>query len=110
MSGTTLCAPSNPSYQLAVGDHPGHAYGLAQGKCTWTKPWEIAGIKNTEGVGTQYQEVTGETTKVHGIFVDTMANGDKAFYSFQFALVTRKSGPEVMNHKWELVGRAKLRV
>ena len=104
MSGTALCAPANPSYKLDVGDQPGHAYGLAQGKCTWTKPWEIEGVKNTGGVGTQYQDTTGDTTKVHGIFVDSMASGDKAFYSFQFTLVTKKDGPHVMNHKWQLVG------
>lgn len=104
MSGAALCAPANPTYLIRVGDNPGHAYGLAQGTCTWTKPWEIAGLKNTQGVGTQTQEITGDTTKVRGTFVDTMTNGDKAFYNFEFTLVTKMDGPHVMNHKWELLG------
>jgi len=103
MSGTALCAPPNPSYTIAVGDQPGHSFGLAQGKCTWTKPWEIEGMKSTEGVGTQYQDITGDTAKVHGIFVDSMG-ADKAFYTFQFTSVTKKDGPHVMNHKWQLTG------
>jgi len=104
MSGVALCAPANPAYLIRVGDNPGHAYGLAQGTCTWTKPWEIAGLKNTQGVGTQIQEITGDTTKIRGTFVDTMTNGDKAFYSFEFAIVAKTDGPQVMNHKWELLG------
>ena len=104
ISGVVHCLPLNPSYQIPVGDHEGHTYGLAQGTCTWTKPWEIAGVKNTQGVGTQKQETTGNTTKVRGVYVDTMANGDKAFYNFGFSLVTKKDGQHVMNHKWELVG------
>jgi hypothetical protein len=104
MSASALCAPANPAYLIRVGDNPGHAYGLAQGTCTWTKAWEIAGLKNTQGVGTQLQEITGDTTKVRGTFVDNMANGDKAFYSFEFTLLTKADGPQVMDHKWELLG------
>ena len=105
MSGTALCAPANPSYRVDVGDRPGHAFGLAQGTCTWTTPWEIGGVKNTEGVGTQYQDIMGDSAKIHGTFVDTMANGDKGFYSFSLTLVTKKDAPpQVMNHKWQLMG------
>lgn len=104
MSAVGICAPANPSYLIRVGDHPGHAYGLAQGTCTWSEPWEIAGLKNTQGVGTQLQEVTGNTTKIRGTFVDDMANGDKAFYSFEFTLLTTAAVPQVKDHKWELLG------
>ena len=104
MSGVLLCAPLNPVHTLNIGDHPGHAYAVAQGTCTWTQPWEIAGIKNANGVGTQLHEINGDTTKVHGTYVDTMANGDKAFYAFSFTLVTKAGVSQVMNHKWQLVG------
>jgi len=104
ISATALCAAPNPTHVLSVGDTPDHAYAVAQGTCKWTKPWEIGGLKNTEGVGTQIQEVKGETTKVRGTFVDTMGNGDKAFYNFDFTLLAKKTGPEVMNHKWDLTG------
>ena len=104
ISGVALCAPPNPAHQLTVGDKPGHAYGVAQGTCTWTQPWEIAGVKNTQGIGTQIQEIMGDTMKVRGTFVDSMANGDKASYNFEFTLATKTDGPHAINHKWELVG------
>ena len=104
MSGVALCAPLNPVHMIRIGDTPGHAYAVAQGTCTWTKPWEIAGVKNAEGVGTQLHEINGDTTSVRGTFVDTMANGDKAFYTFSFTLVTKAGKSEVLYHGWELVG------
>jgi len=104
MSGVALCPPLNPVHTLNIGDRPGHAYSVAQGTCNWTTPWEIAGIKNANGVGTQLNEIDGDTTKVRGTFVDTMANGDKAFYTFSFTLVTKDGKPAVLNHKWQLIG------
>jgi hypothetical protein len=104
MAGVSLCAPAKPDYLIRVGDDPGHAYGLAQGSCTWTKPWEIAGLKNTVGVGTQIIEVNGDTSKVRGTFVDTMNNGDRAYYSFELTLVAKAGGAQVMGHKWQLTG------
>lgn len=100
MAGVTLCAPAKPEYVIRAGDSPGHSYGLAQGACTWTKPWEIAGLKSTIGIGTQIIETSGDTSKVRGTFVDTMDNGDRAYYSFEFSLV----GNQVQNHKWQLTG------
>lgn len=104
MSGSLTCAPSDPAHIIRVGDKPGHAYGLAQGSCEWTSPWEIAGEKATIGIGTQIQHIQGNTTRVWGTFVDTLTNGDKVSYSFQFALVQTPAGPRVDGHKWEIVG------
>jgi hypothetical protein len=104
MSGALLCAPANPTYLIRVGDTPGHSYGLAQGTCTWTRPWEIAGLKSTIGVGTQITETNGDTTKIRGTFVDTFTNGDKAYYNFDFTLLAKAGGAQVTNHTWQLVG------
>ncbi len=104
MAGVTLCAPAKPDYLIRAGDNPGHSYGLAQAACTWTKPWEIAGLKSTIGVGTQISETNGDTSKVRGTFVDTLTNGDRAYYTFEFSLQTGAGGPRVMDHKWQLTG------
>jgi hypothetical protein len=103
MSGVASCGALNPVHSIPVGDTPGHSYAVAQGSCTWTTPWEIAGVKNAKGIGTQMHDVRGGTSKVHGTFVDTMANGDVAVYSFSFTLVTKGDTQKVMNHKWELL-------
>jgi hypothetical protein len=104
MAGVTLCGPPKPDYLIRVGDAPGHAYGLAQAACRWTTPWEIAGLKSTEGVGTQVLETVGDTTKARGTFVDMMTNGDRAFYSYEYAVLVQSGVPQVQGHKWELLG------
>lgn len=104
MSGSLTCAPSDPAHIIRVGDDPGHAYGVAQGSCTWTRPWEIAGEKATVGIGTQVQHIKGNTMKARGTFVDTMTNGDKVSYSFEFTTVNSASGARVEGHKWEIAG------
>lgn len=104
IKATALCAPANPFYLIRVGDDPGHAYGLTQGTCEWTTPWEIAGVKNTVGVGTQIQHIKGDTLRAHGTFVDTMTNGDKVSINFEFTLVTTSAGARIEGHKWEFVG------
>jgi hypothetical protein len=104
MAGVTLCGPAKPEYVIRAGDNPGHSYGLAQGSCTWTKPWEVAGLKSTVGIGTQIIETNGDTSKVRGTFVDTMTNGDRVFYSFDFTLVAKPGGGQVSGHKWQMTG------
>ena len=63
-------------------DKAGHAYGIDQATCTATKG-EIAGIKEKDGVATEFAEVTGNTSKGHGMFVETLANGDKMTVAYQ---------------------------
>jgi len=35
-------AQPNESHSIEVGDHPGHAYVISKGTCTWTKPLGVA--------------------------------------------------------------------
>ena len=89
---------------IPAGDHPNHSLGVTQGKCTWTKPWEIAGIASKEGVGTGLQEVDGNKVRTHGVYVDTMANGDQAHYRVEFTGTTNNGQLQITAHKWQLVG------
>src|SRR6476646_5880263 len=68
---------------LPVGDAPNHMYVVEQIKCTATKG-EIAGVKEKEGTATEFAEATGDTSTGHGVFVETLANGDKATVSYTF--------------------------
>jgi hypothetical protein len=38
---------------VPVGDRSDHSLGVAQLKCTWSKPMEIGADKSKEGVGTE---------------------------------------------------------
>lgn len=82
------CAPPNPVNMLPVGDTPDHAYVIEQVKCTAANG-EIAGVKEKDAMGTEFVDGTGNTSKGHGVFVETLANGDKIVYSYDFTGVSK---------------------
>ena len=91
ISGTNHCAKPDPQTTAEIGDRPGHALSLGQTKCSWTKPWEIAGVAGKQGTGTFSGEITGNTFKFNAYYVDEMANGDKAYYRYA-GTATMKDG------------------
>jgi len=76
------CGKPTPVHALEPGDQPDHAYSISQVKCTATAG-EIAGVKQKEGVGTEFHEITAGTSRFRGTFVETLANGDKITYSYE---------------------------
>jgi len=105
ISGTVVCSPANPQHVLPVEGQPDHSYALSQTKCTWTKPWQIGGLAAKEGVGTGVDDIRENRSRSSGTYVDTMANGDKAYYKYEFNATMKEAKPEkISNHKWELVG------
>ena len=71
------CAKPAMQHSIEVGDQPNHAYSISQTKCAATKG-EIGGVKEKEGTGTDFFEVTGNNSSGHGVFVETMANWRQA--------------------------------
>ena len=74
---------SKPDVQQVVpsGDAPDHMMSLTQGKCVPTKAAEIGGSPSKESTFTEHGEVMGPNSKVNGMYVDTLANGEKVYYS-----------------------------
>ena len=104
ISGAGRCGKPDVQHSVQVPDRPSHSFALSQAKCVWTKPWEIGGIKNKEGVGTVSEEVTGDTARSREVYVDTMESGDKAFYRYE-ATTTLKGGvPQSSQGRWTLMG------
>ena len=83
------CAKATSQNAIDVGDKPGHAYSIDQIKCTSTKG-EFAGVREKEGTGTEFMEVSGNDASGHGIFVETMANGDKMNFTYQMSATMDK--------------------
>ncbi len=104
ISGTDQCGKNSIEHMIPAGDHPNHSLGVNQGKCTWTKPFVIAGIASKEGVFTGLQEADGDKVRTHGVYVDTMANGDQAHYRYEFTATAKNGQLQVTAHKWQLVG------
>src|SRR4029453_17444579 len=59
------CAAPNPVHALPVGDVPDHIYAVEQGKCT-AASGEIAGVKQKEGIPTEFLEGTATGPKGMG--------------------------------------------
>jgi hypothetical protein len=97
------CAAPSPVNALPVGDVPNHMYIVEQVKCTATKG-EIAGVQEKEGTGTEFVEVTGDTSTGHGVFVETLANGDKAFVSYTFTGTSKNNMMVSGTNKWTFTG------
>jgi hypothetical protein len=85
---------------IEVGDQPGHAYAIEQIKCNSTKG-EYAGVQEKEGTGTEFIEVTGNSSSGHGVFVETFANGDQATFTYQFTGTMKDGKMQSGTNKWQ---------
>jgi hypothetical protein len=104
ISGTNHCAKPDPQTMIEVGDRPNHAFSVGQIKCAWTKPWEMAGTPGKHGTGTFSGEVEGNKSRFHAYYVDTMENGDKAYYRYQGTAVLKDGAPQTEEGTWTLTG------
>ena len=67
---------------------------------------EIAGVREKEGTGTEFAEVTGNSMKGHGELVETMANGDKIHFVYQFTATTKDGKMESGSNKYQATSGA----
>jgi len=104
MSGTEECGKPAKEYSLQIGDRPNHSFVINQGKCTWVKPVKIAGIESKEGDYWELAETSGDHTRYRFYYVDTMANGDKAYYRGEGTMTVKNGVIQSSAEKWNLVG------
>ena len=97
------CAKPAMQHSVEVGDQPNHAYSISQTKCAATKG-EIGGVKEKEGTGTDFIEVTGNNSSGHGVFVETMANGDKINYTYTASGTMKNAQMASGTNKWQASG------
>jgi hypothetical protein len=110
ISGTNHCAKPDPQTAVQVGDSANHSFSLGQNKCSWTKPWEIAGTPAKQGVATFSGEITGNTFRFHAYYVDEMANGDKAYYSYRGTATLKDGMAQTEQGTWNFLrGTGKLK-
>ena len=97
ISGTVQCGKADQQQSMDVGDKPNHSLGLAQGKCTWTKPMDIEGGKSKDDVYAVSSDVSGDTHRDQGYVTDTMDSGDKYVVRIQ-GTANWKDGKPVSEH------------
>ncbi len=104
ISGTLQCAKPDEEHPLDVGDRPHHSFTISKGKCTWTKPLEIAGTQSKEDVVTGFGEMSANTSRGHAYVVSNMANGDKAYVRVQGSATLKDGVPQTAQGSWSYAG------
>jgi hypothetical protein len=102
MSGK--CAKPDVQQAVPAGDAPDHMLMLVQGKCAPTKAAEFGGSQSKESTFAEHGEMTGNSARLTGIFVDTLANGEKVYYHYESTVVMQNGAPQTMQNKWQIVG------
>ena len=105
MTSTWTCPKQDPSQtkSLEVPDKAGHAYVIFQFKCT-ANSGDVAGSTEKEGSGTEFVDATGDTSTGHGVFMETLASGDKLRTTYT-SKSTMKGGQFVSGtNKFQIAG------
>jgi hypothetical protein len=97
-SGTCACKGEPPS-PVALTDKPNHSFAVSKAQCTWTK-FEVAGLQPKDGVSTDLDEITGDTTSVRGYHVATMTNGDTFVAKYQGSGKSKDGKPVSGSGTW----------
>ncbi len=106
-SGTLECGKADPTYTIQIPDREGYSFVLSQNKCTWTKPFAIAGLESKNNIQIESDEVTGNTIKAISSGFTQFSNGDKAFHR---GVSTVDQKAQTSSGKWTFTaGTGKLR-
>jgi hypothetical protein len=97
------CGKASDDHSIDVGDKANHAYAVSKTTCTATKS-EIGGTKEKEGIGTQFNEATGNATTWHGVFVVTTESGDKIHYHYTGKGMMKDGKFTSGTNKWTMMG------
>jgi len=97
------CSKPAMANSINIGDQPGHAYAIDQITCDSTKG-EIAGVREKQGIGTEFGEVKGDRSSGHGVFVETMSNGDMVYATYQPTLTVKDGLLQSGMDKWQYTG------
>jgi len=90
-------------HSIAVPDRDGHSYNVSQGKCSSEKG-AMNDDKEQEGTYTEFGDMKGNSVHNHGVFVVTLASGDKVFYDFHGTQTWKEGKLESGLNKWMLAG------
>ncbi len=97
------CGKPEGMNPIAIGDQPNHSYATYQIKCTASKG-EIDGVKEKDGTATEFAEVIGDKSSGHGVFVESLANGDKLYVHYQFNATLKNGQMQSGVNKWATSG------
>jgi hypothetical protein len=110
ISGTSKCDKPGTSQSIEVGDVAGHLLMIEKDTCSWSVPFEMAGLKSTTFTMAEAVDLTGAKTQDHGYVVITMENGDQANVRFQGVSNLKNEGAFTGGGTWSFTrGTGKLK-
>jgi len=96
------CGKADVQQSIPAGDQQGHAFTLAQGKCSATG--DVGGAAGKDGAFSEHGDVTATHMKNWGVFVETFDSGDKVIYNYQ-GMGTMKDGAfQAGTNKYQIAG------
>ena len=104
MTEQLKCTPPDQQYAIPVGDAPGHVYGISHSTCTYPKPGNIGVARKVSGEDVIFSETTGSRTTWHGVFTETMSNGDKLYYQHTGGAMLKDGAFASGEDQWEVSG------
>jgi hypothetical protein len=96
-------AKPSDQHSIAVPEQPGHNYTIAQGNCTSEKG-AMGDAKEKEGTFTEFDDANGNAISNHGVFVATLATGDKVFYNYHGTQTVKDGKMTSASNTWTLGG------
>jgi hypothetical protein len=94
------CSAPSEMHAIPVADQANHAYSINKGACTAAK----SSVDEKEGEGTGFDDVTGDSSHGHGVFVATTASGDKIHYSYKESITSKDGKMESASNTWTIAG------
>jgi hypothetical protein len=100
MSGK--CEKSQVQQSISIPDQQGHMFMLAQGKCTVNG--DVGGSSGKDGIYSEHADVKGTDLRSWGVFVETLASGDKVFYDYQITGTAKNGTLQSATNKYQISG------
>jgi len=96
------CGKADVQQSVPAGDQQGHAFTLAQGKCTVMG--DVGGAAGKDGVFSEHGDVSATHMKNWGVFVESFDSGDKVFYSYQGTGTMKDGAFQSGTNKYQITG------
>jgi hypothetical protein len=96
------CSKPDVQQSIPAGDKDGHAFSLAQAKCT--AKGDVNGAAAKDGVYAEHRDATGMHSKGWGVFVESFDGGDKVFYDYQTNVTMKADGAGSGTNKYQITG------
>jgi hypothetical protein len=96
------CGKADVQQSIPAGDQAGHAFTLAQGKCS--AAGKVGGAAGKQGAFSEHADVTATHMKNSGVFVETFDGGDTVIYNYQGTGTMKDGAFQAGTNKYQIAG------